>query len=335
MLYTLAHAKDLVASFVLSGGSCPSAQVVKDRINEAQRRLLTEGKADWASTQRHLRIRTCRSCLSLPREFETARLIAVNCGPAYIFPMSYQYLENGPGPESADGFGDALEDMGDGWPAMFDLPDDVSGLKLFAVSTSLDDTKLVIRAFGKTADGSEVLRSSGLPGFDLSIRQWARGVEGSLVGYPEVSSDVSVASISQIVLPEGRKGYVSLYAVNETTHEMYFLSKYHPAETTPSYRRYRVLRGIADTESTVQILAKLRHVPLSQDDDVLLIQNLDAIKTMVMAIREENAGNISAALALEERANQQLARQMANKRSGDPIIQVQEIYGIGGSPNII
>lgn len=337
MLYTVKHARPHVAPFVMTGGSCANDPVVLDRLNEAQRRLLSEGRADWESTQRHVKICARTSCFALPREFESARLVSIDGGPANIFPNSYQYLENGPGVErSQDHYGKDLEDLGLGWPTFFDVPC-ASGVDfyLFAASTSRDDVEKPVVVYGRRKDGSEILRDSGLPGLDLTVRFWSEGVEGRLDGYPEVSSSIPVHSISQIVLPEGRKGYLTLYAVNPVTHEMFFLSKYHPAETNPSYRRYRVLGHGCSCETCLVVLAKVRHIPLTEDDDVLLIQNLDALKTMVRAIREENAGNESVAMALEEKANQQLARQLANTRSGDPILQMHDSFGIGSSPNII
>lgn len=336
MLYTVKHARPLVAPFVMTGGSCPDDPLVLDRLNEAQRRLLAEGRADWVSTQRHLSICARNACIALPREFEAARLVSLDGGPANLFPNSYRYLENGPGVEtSREHYGKDLEDLGDGWPTFFDMPcAEGVDFYLFAASTVHADTALPIVVYGRKKDGSEILRESGTPGMDLTIRAWV-GAEGNLSGYPEVSSAIPIHSISQIVLPSGRAGYVTLYAVNQVTHEMFFLSKYHPAEISPSYRRYRILGHGCSCETCVTVLAKLRHVTLTRDDDVLLIQNIDALKTMVRAIREENAGNESVAIGLEEKANSQLARQLANHRSGDPILQIQDNYGIGGSANII
>jgi hypothetical protein len=116
---------------------------------------------------------------------------------------------------------------------------------------------------------------------------------------------------------------------------MYFLGKYHPDETMPSYRRYKVLGADYATVRRIDLLCKIRYVPVIRDDDVLLIQNLDAIKTMVMAIREENAGNIQAALMLEEKATAQLARQFVNGRSADPIMRVQDSFAYANKFNII
>lgn len=337
MLYTLKHAKDLVAPFVMTGGSCPSAPEVVNRINEAQRRLLGAGRADWDQTQRHVKLCTRLGCVALPREFDSARLVGVDGSPVDLFPNSYTYLENGPGLENlSDHYGMDLEDLGDGWPTFFDVPfEDGTDFHIFFVTTDHTDSQKTVTVYGRNKDGTELLQTNGLPGLQASIRHWAGSTEGSLDSYPEPSLTVPVHQITQLVLPLARRAYLSLFAVNTTTHEMFFLSKYHPAETSPAYRRYKLLGADGTNARSVRMLCKVRHVPLVRDDDVLLIQDLDAIKIMVMAIREENAGNVTSAVTLEALANAQLAKQLANKRSADPIIHVRDSFAIGGGVNII
>jgi len=336
MLYTLGQAKTLVAPFTTTGGACPNNQLVTDRINEAVRRLISEGRADWVGTQRRVRICTKNQCVTLPREFESARIANVDRGSVDLFPRNYQYLEWGPGEEGrGEHYGIDLVDDGDGWPVFFDIPASESDYFLYAASTHMNDRTKKILFTGRKRNNEDILQDSGVPGHELEIALWDNGVEGSLSVYPTPLSGVPFSQITSVKLPDGRKGYVSLYAVEPVSHAMYFLGKYHPDETMPSYRRYKLLGSDCHCVHSVDMLCKVRYIPASRDDDVLLIQNLDALKSMVMAIREENAGNIQAALMLEEKANAQLARQVANNRSGDPILRVQDSFAISGYPGII
>jgi hypothetical protein len=339
MIYTLGYVRDLVAPYVLTGGSCPDAMTVRNRINEAVRRLLSEGRADWAQTQRKVRL-AARNCLiTLPREFESARLLLINQKPGDLLPSYYQYLENGPYAENhGEHYGIDLMDEGDGWPVFFDIPNCPDGpdYYLFAASTSESDKGLEILVTGRKKDGSEILQASGLPGHLLPISHWDGGSEGVLAfERSRVLSSVPFDRVSHVVLPPKRRGYVSFYAVNPENNAMFFLAKYHPDEEVPSYRRYRVLSGCPEEPTLVDMLCKVRYIPATRDDDVLLIQNPDAIKTMVMAIREENAGNVQSSVFLEEKANSQLARQTMNQRSGEPMLRVQDTFTIGSSAQII
>lgn len=340
MLFTLGSIRELVSPFVLTGGSCPDSVTVKNRVNEAIRRLLSEGRADWDQTQRRVRLFVSNGLITLPREFESARVIAVDRKPVTILPTHYHYIESGPGVEMAgEHYGGVdIMDAGSGWPTFFDIPDSEngSGYYLFAASTAATDADLTMLVQARGTNGAQILQTSGAPGIVLPVTVWS-GAEGVLSGLPAAPylSSLAVTHIDSVSLPANQKGYISFYAVNPTTHEMFFLSKYHPDEVVPGYRRYGILSPASDDPvRAVDMLCKVRYIPATRDEDVLLIQNPDAIKTMVMAIREENAGNIQVSVALEEKANGQLARQLTNTRSADPILRVREDFGMGSIPQI-
>jgi hypothetical protein len=331
MLYTLADARSFVNAFVLTGGACATSTVVRERINEAQRRLLQ--KADWEFTEQKMCVITYNNTVVLPRQVAAARLVAVNHRPCRLFGTNYEFLENGPGPHNSCHCPYDLEDQGDNFPTFFEIPVG-DEYKLFFVSEA-DQTTLSVKVYGAQATTHEdVITSLGAPGESVRIARWAGGVEGTLNEYPTPVTTNAFSDIYSVHLPSGRTDYVSLYAVSETTRQMYFLAKYHPDETVPGYRRY-LIRGYCPpaTQTSancahVQMMVKLRHIPLTRDDDILLIQNLDAIKNMVLAIREENAGSVEKGLMYEQKALQILSEQEANKRDGQlPLIAYDDQYG--------
>jgi hypothetical protein len=124
---------------------------------------------------------------------------------------------------------------------------------------------------------------------------------------------------------------------------MYFLAKYHPDETVPGYRRYKIKNYPSydpetnpDSNVCAQLMCKLRYIPATRDDDVLIIQNLDAIKNMVMAIREENAGTLDVAIVYEQKAIGLLNQQHANVLgSQEPLLNVVDSFGLGGMGRIM
>jgi hypothetical protein len=366
MLYTLADARSFVNAFVLTGGACASNAAVLSRINEAQRRLLD--KADWEFTEQKMCVITYNNTITLPRQVESARLVAVNHSPRRLFGTNYEFLEHGPGPHNSCYVPFDLEDIGDGFPTMFEIPLDDNYKLFFASSqapTITGGSVGQVKVRGCTPTGEDVF--SGLvptiktPGEQININRWAGGVEGTLDRYPGTAPDNTDSAtaagdtsnlypwisanafqdIYSVHLPSGRTDYVSLYAVSETTRQMYFLAKYHPDETVPGYRRY-LLRGYCppatQTSSNcahVQLMVKLRHTPLSRDDDILLIQNLDALKNMVLAIREENAGNVEKGLMYEQKALQILGEQESNKRDGQlPLLTSEDNYGFRNAGQI-
>ena len=65
------------------------------------------------------------------------------------------------------------------------------------------------------------------------------------------------------------------------------------------------------------MLVRLRILPLVNDEDVVPIDSMQALKLMLMAIRDENAGKLDTAGVLEGKAVYLMNnRASINKRSG-------------------
>jgi len=346
MIYTLSDAQELCWKFVESG-RCKNDALVTARINEAQRRLIES--EDWKLTVRPVRFSVTLNTVPLPREFEAARLASTKSDPTPIRAQSYEYIESGPGfqPMAAWDNSTDLIDMGDGHPTFYPIPAEWhnTGMYVFAASTSSADKDKNITLYGRKINGEELL-TNGTPGVSVPINYWTGGEDGSLTEFPSpvalnaetnfpTGADL-IQDIDGIKLPDGRKGYVSLYAVSADPQHMYFLSKYHPDETRPGYRRYRYLGADEDCATCIRCMCKLRYTPLSREDDVLLIQNPSAIKLMVMAIREENAGKLQESVGYEARARQLLSGQLKNDRKGAmPNVNIYDPFGGAAVDNIV
>lgn len=334
MLYTLADARTEVGPFV-DGGSC-NTTVIDARINQALERLLDR---DYDSLKKIIRLRVCNHCIALPYNVETVMWVDINGTPSRVFGMPYQFLSSGPGDldyrSRSSSFQD-LVDKGDHWPVMFDIPESYevdgetytpSGMRLLAVSQEQEDAGKTILVRGFADTGVEV-RTDGTAGEELTIHRYGAGVDGLLVGFWDkqlVPSTAAYTDVTRVVKPRTR-GYVTLYAVDTINNYMYFLAKYHPDETVPSYRRYQITNACCSNYTNILALVKLRYVPLVSAEDVLPIDSLQALKFMIMALREENAANLAGSEALEDKARRILeARQASrNMTNGTPVILNQD-----------
>lgn len=333
MLYTLLDARTFVAKFV-EAGTCANRAVVVDRINEACRRLLPE--ANWSGTIFRLRFATNNNTITLPRNVLRVLKVDVDMTPREVFGISYEFMEGGPGelcPE--DGYGPDLLDIGDGWPTFFDIPAGIPS-KLIAFSTALEDVGQQLTIMGRDVYNADITTSLGLPGETITIGRWQNGTEGTVNAndLPQTTTN-SFTDITAVHKPVTR-GFVSLYTYDATDHRMYFLSKYHPDETVPGYRRYRLTDPNFTDVRNVLCQVKLRFVPLSHDNDLLPIQNLDALKQEVISIREENDGKGTSAEAAHNKAIRLLNAQLNDAHDSDDAgIHVQSEMGLGSAPNII
>lgn len=321
-LFTLKQGRDFVRRFV-DDGSCKDARV-DARIDEAMRRLWPEAMT-YNATQR-LRIRSENSCFPLPYFAETVVSVDVDGSPAPVRNRFYEFLSSGPGDLTARSRGPTTGVIDDGDHAtQWDIPvEDDAGTgrvepqyKLVAFSDDVEDfvAGLTLKIRGFTSRLQEMT-------ITLKINPWDNETEGLVRGSWEdnnVSEDY-MRQVSQVYKPV-TKGYVSLYAVDTTTNRMHFLSKMHPKEERPSYRRYKVLNKCCGA-TCLLLLVKMKYITPEADDDILPIQNLDALKVMIQALREEDAKNLQLSLVLEEKAKKLLDAQLAHKEvaSGVPTI---------------
>jgi len=340
MLYTLAHGRTFCSKFV-EGGACSDTDVVDDRINEAVQHLLTA--ADPKLTLRRYGICTHTNCITMPREVEVIRAFTIDHRPGVPWSKFYEMLEGGPGridqytcnPQKD------LVDLGAWYPTFKDIPAN-KYLKVMALCTEEDDEDLEMTIMGRGLLQNEVF-TSGVPGQTLKISRWTEGVEGNLgpmAGW--VMSEFEYSSISSIVKPV-TKGYVSLFAYDPEwatdTDEppmLYFLGKYHPDETNPGYRRYRILNHAlynpaseCCTGDYVIALCKLGYVAAKHPNDVLLIQSLPALKAMIQALNQYDAKEIAAGQAYESQALSILAKQINDSEHQSNEVTVESSFGLG------
>jgi len=306
MIYTNQDAADLCAGFI-EGGVCVDHPLVLPRLNEAQRRLLKTDDMNFTLDQ--VRIFTRNNNIALPREYTAARLVTIDSAPVGISSQAYEYIASGPGKCIWDQL-PKLIDEGVGHCTFFPVPTDTTDWYLIALGTDVGKS---ISWRGRADDGTEILTAgSAVNSLEISKLTDGTSIDTSALH----QSAVPVRKVTGIALPDGRLDYVSLYAYDPTTHQMYFLSKYSPSEKTPGYRKYRLPRWDSTNGVYVELLCKKQAIPATSLNEVLLVQDLDAIKEMVMSIEQANKGDVNGAVAHAQLAQQQIQLTQSNENKG-------------------
>jgi hypothetical protein len=107
------------------------------------------------------------------------------------------------------------------------------------------------------------------------------------------------------------------------------VAMYEPDETRPWYRR-SLVTGLADTTtepSTVEVLAKLRFIPVAVDTDWLSIGNGPAIKFMVMAILKEERNLPQEAAYFEAKALDELHAELKTHEGAGRVSTLRVEHG--------
>ena len=328
MLNTVAQGRLQIARHV-SGGVDPSSKACLDRLNECESILVTKG--DWQGTEQVIRFFTDKDYVTLPDTVATVRAVNIDNYPRRIFNRAYMFMEGGPGElvDSAYGSRDLIE-LSTTACTSYTMPS--TSMKLMAFSKYAESGG-TIRITGKYESRQNVITADGLAGETVPINQWKDGVEGDI---NLAIASMTTASFSDIdsITKTATKGYVTLLAYDESTHQTYFLSQYRPDEVCPRYRRYRITNRYYLTGSSILCLCKMAHVPLYEDTDILVVQNLEALKLMAQAIEYGNIGETQRKKAYVIDALTELHAEIADQSEPNHIITVAEGQGFN-SPNMV
>lgn len=323
---TLGEAREEVAE---AANLCSTDSRVAKYVNKAVRRLIPKGK--WVGTMQRYKICTKNACITWPRAIETIEAYAI-CGvPGKVRNGWFEFLENGPGifrgSDCGCGggcVGNQLVDRGE-HPAF----DDIEGV----------NKKIRVYADVAQASGSIILR-----GYDEN-GQWIRTLDGgtwidgekvTISTTPQLSVKF-FSKLVQVIKPT-TNGPVRLYEYNnDTAVNTKALAYYEADETLPSYRRSYV-PGVAGHSSgsdceevSLEVAAKLRFVPVVNDNDFILIGNLPAIVEEVRAVRKLENNLFGEAEAYEQKAVQYLQEELASYIGDGPVValRVEDRWNFG------
>ena len=293
--------------------------VVRDRVNEIQERLISKGK--WVGLKSRYSFCTYEGCITLPRELDSILGFAVDSVPKHVMNQWYEFLDGGAGIQTpSNGWSDALDR---GLVVTFN---DICGSKYIRVyADAPEDAAARILIKGMDANGNRVMTYDG----GVLIDGEYINLSGA---HPAVSVNVFTV-IDSVVKPQ-TNGFIRLYAYDGSAQSA--IAVYHPSETNPVYRRYAVpgLQPIpynpTPVPHTVTILAKRKFIPAVSDTDDLLITNIAALKNMAIAIEKEEVYSSTEAEVYEKRAIQNLNDELKEYQGASRAIPNIVLRGFSG-----
>lgn len=343
MKLTLGYARTFLAPWVRSGMD-PSATDVANSINEAIMTLMP--KSEWDGTMCRMRFYIQNGTITMPREVETLIRVNIDDSPVQIFNRWYEFLSYGPGSMESNSSGCAdFIDLGDGYP----LHTDPHTARQVLVTADAIESNASIVIRGLDENGREVM---------------VDGIMGEAVLLDKLMPRYSTKKFSIIthVIKPVTNGYVYLSAYDNNPLARFDIATYHPDETNPCYRRYRVnsictcqrnatecsccpyrltctaqaaVTGNTTCPTTATALVKLRFIPATHDSDVLLIQSLPSLKAMIQAQKYYDAGDADKGVKYESMAVSRLNEQLTSKEPPDNRIDYEPGFGAGNVEGVM
>lgn len=151
---------------------------------------------------------------------------------------------------------------------------------------------------------------------------WQDGVIITLA-LPFVSTPMLIRHIDHVLKDETQMP-VNLFQYDPVNNVLLNCATYAPTETAPAYRKtelrgFRGRRGNCDGASQIEALVKLEFIPVKYGTDLILIDNLDALKLMIQSIRNSEAGDEAGANRYEADAIHELNLELRDRFPLDQI----------------
>lgn len=301
--------------------------------------LLESGK--WKGTFGKFTICVTSGCIAWPRQIETIETVAVNDNVGTVRNGWFEFLDSGYGLlDNGDNVGIQLLDRGE-VPIHTELTGAGKKVRVYAFLDADAGKTVTIQGYDENGNWIRTLESgSGATAVyrDGEVVTLVNGFVDTTKSFSKVTG----------VRKDTTQGQVMLYELtDEGVPTLVAIATYEPDETIPTYRKSLIpsLAGLGGCESgtdikrAVTVIAKLRFINATNDLDLLMVQDLYAVKNMAIAIKLEENRDFDAALTYRNLAIGSLQRQL-DHHTGDGVSQVLQVtnlnsHGGGGIESVI
>lgn len=332
MFKTLAEIKD--SSVATVSGKCPTSPDFIRLVNEATERLMFRG--DWAGLTVPIQVCSLGGCIVFPRYVGQVRKLNL-CGQPVMGRNNWYNFLQYDNPRFPDG---AVDRYGYGFglgnstwwgnapwgrwcgiqayytggietPVFQDIMGDGRLLRFYPIAQA--DVGKTVTVFGVDNYGNTLRHK-------LSDGTWEDGWVVTL-GDPYGSTADFVRRIDRLVF-EDHESTIRCYAYNASEDVLEEIGTYEGHDNNPSFTRYNLSTGpTLGTNCTSEnsgcgciksiiALVKLRFIPARYPTDLVLVNNIGALKLMVQCCKFEEADNYASARQAEKDAIRELNLQL-------------------------
>lgn len=282
--YQLSEAKTSALREI--AGVCPDSTKFVSLVNEAQRRLMRRG--NWEGTEVLVRLCAHDACLTWPRYVKNVLGVRVCQG---ITPQIQNHWYEVIGPAKCNGWRCDSTIVNTGQAPTYRKISGSEGRLIRYYVVKRNDVGKTVTIFGKQYGGQPLQeRVDGV---------WRDGLTITAAA-PFGSTSVAVTEITRVVR-QTTEGLSYLYEYDADEDQVRDIAMYEPNETNPLYLQSKI-QGFCNLprcnpDSTelqsvrFEALVKLSFVPVTNDWDFLAIDNFEALKFAIQAIRLEEAND--------------------------------------------
>ena len=296
-------ARKTLAPYASKGGKCWDSEDTRLFVMEVIQRLLYKGAG---TSLRKWCFCAVNGCITLPEDLETLLKFRINGRVESVWSKWYDFSDVSSEDECGRGWLTGITQEPNDFFTIYDLPKGGAKIVALPYTKEASDARIIIH--GLDEHGKEIF-----------IKHNGQQMTGE---YLEISKDFPKRSQATFTRITGidksvTEHYVRLYWVIPETGERGLLAEYKPNDTFPSYRRAR-LPGVSEAcPARVEILGRIKEPDYKNDNDILPITNLSALRKMAQAIQSEDGNQLQEAQYKEVKVEALLQEENLYKRSGE------------------
>lgn len=305
-------------------GVCPSSSDFADLVNSAVRRAMRRG--DFVGTLQPIYLCMRAGCVVWPRYVGQVRKLGwcrVPITPVNMWGSFLPTAANAPWRAGCHWMMPANAMVDQGHTSVFQ---DVmgEGRLIRAYARCNQDYGKTVTIFGIDNDGQPLQHQNA------TTKDWEMGQILTL--QQTYASTSSFVRRIDYILKDETQCPINLYAYNATTLLLEEIGQYDPGETRPSFSKSKITMpwvncgGTCGTSRGISALVKLRFIPVKYDTDLVLIDNLEALKYLIQSCKFGEAGDRNNAKAFEADAIQELNRQLEDEFPDDQMPNENHVF---------
>lgn len=304
-------------------GVCPGSPEGNSLVNRSCQRIMLRG--DFAGTVVPMKVCVYAGCVVFPRFVGAIRKINLCRHPLEIRNFWHGFFEKSEWRGNLDGWfnqwsgSEFQATPGAKSPVFQDIMADGRLIRAYPLCQA--DVGKTIKIFGIDTNGQPLMTNN-------ADGTWSDGITLTLA-IPFASTSISVRRIDRILKDVTQKD-VYLFAYDPVAGVDERLGNYAPTDINPAFVRYRLnisrchvgttgTTGNCGDLKSIMALVKLRFIAAVSSDDLVLIDNMDALADMIVSIKKKDEGDLESAVAHEKFSIREMNLQLRDEFPDDQI----------------
>lgn len=300
MIVTFGELRNLVYQYTGKSGNCPDSEETRLFALEVLQRLLYKGVN---GNLKKFCLCATNGVFTLPPDLENPLKVKIDGQVESVWSKWYEFYDV-QNERECDSWDTGMQQLGQDFYTIYDLPS--CGARVAAIASCEEDK-----------DAKFILQGINKQGKVVFIEHQGMNTLGEVlpIGFNNPSYTAETFTSFTNIQKTKTKGYVRLVWLVPETGQQGLLGEYKPTETLFAYKRVKISNCNIPC-AKVSILGRIREPQSMEDNEIVPVTNISALKKMAQTIQAEDGDNLQEAQYKEGVVDRVLLDENQYKKSG-------------------